>query len=225
MTKPEQLTFPWSKPNKAIFNHFYLEEINLYVKDALLKQDDLFLYGIHGTGKSFLLQALCNEYTLNKKTSLYIPMNEVKHYGSDFIDSLEELDLICIDDIDLIAGNKSWETAIFNLINNCLISKCRIIFSSQFNQSTISFNLADLFSRLKKMDHIEVLPVSESNLKEALKFITNIKSMRVGDNEINYLITHSNRSFSRLVKIIDELDIASIKLKRRITIPLIKEII
>ena len=73
-------------------------------------------------------------------------MNEVKNYGSDFIDSLEELDLICIDDIDLIAGNKSWETAIFNLINNCLISKCRIIFSSQFNQSTISFNLADLFS-------------------------------------------------------------------------------
>jgi DnaA family protein len=75
------------------------------------------------------------------------------------------------------------------------------------------------------MDHIEVLPVSESNLKEALKFITNIKSMRVGDNEINYLITHSNRNFSRLVKIIDELDIASIKLKRKITIPLIKEII
>ena len=71
MTKPEQLTFPWSKPNKAIFNHFYLEDINLYVKDALLKHDDLFLYGIHGTGKSFLLQALCNEYTLNKKTSLY----------------------------------------------------------------------------------------------------------------------------------------------------------
>ena len=225
MIKPEQLTFPWSKPSKATFDHFYLDEDNLSIKDILFKEDDLFLYGIAGTGKTFLLQSLCNHYSDNKKTSLYIPMNEVMNYGSDFLDSLEELDLICIDDLDSIAGNDNWEIAIFNLINNCLITQCRLVFCSQLNPSSINFNLKDLFSRIKKMDHIELLPVNERNLKEAIKFITNIKLLEFGDNEINYLITHTKRNISNLAKIINELDELSLQLKRKITIPLIKQFI
>ena len=225
MNKPEQLIFPWSKKSRAIFEHFYLDDINLPVKKALLNFDDLFLYGISGTGKSFLLQSLCNYYTDCKKTSLYIPINEVKNFGSDFLDSLEELDLICIDEIDSIAEDDNWEIAIFNLINNCLISKTRLIFCSQFNPSTINFNLTDLYSRIRKIDHIELLPVSERNLREALKFITDINSYEIGDNEINYLMTHSKRSIANLVRIIDDLDQLSLQLKRKITIPLIKELI
>jgi len=225
MNKPEQLIFPWSKKSRAIFEHFYLDDFNLPVKNALLNQDDLFLYGISGTGKSFLLQSLCNYYTNCKKTSLYIPINEVKNFESDFLDSLEELDLICIDEIDSIAGDDNWEIAIFNLINNCLISKTRLIFCSQLNPSTINFNLTDLFSRIKKIDHIELLPVSDCNLREAVRFIRDINSYEVGDNEINYLMTHSKRSIANLVSIIDELDQLSLKLKRKITIPLIKELI
>jgi DnaA family protein len=106
-----------------------------------------------------------------------------------------------------------------------LISKTRLIFCSQFNPSTINFNLLDLFSRIKKIDHIELLPVSERNLKEALKFITDINSYEIGDNEINYLMTHSKRSIANLLNIIYELDQLSLQLKRKITIPLIKELI
>ena len=225
MNKPEQLIFPWSKKSKAIFEHFYLDDLNSPVKNALLNQDDLFLYGISGTGKSFLLQSLCNYYADSKKTSLYIPINEIKDFGSDFLDSLEELDLICIEEIDAISGDDNWEVAIFNLINNCLISKTRLIFCSQLNPSTINFNLKDLFSRIKKIDHLELFPVSESNLREALNFIKDINSYEVGDNEINYLMTHSKRSIANLVRIIDDLDQLSLQLKRKITIPLIKELI
>ena len=225
MYKPEQLIFPWSKKSKATFDHFYLDDCNLSVQNALLNHDDLFLYGISGTGKSFLLQSLCNYYTDRKKTSLYIPIKEVKDFELSFLDSLEELDLICIDGIDSIAEDDNWERAIFNLINNCLISKTRLIFCSQLNPSTINFNLKDLFSRIKKIDHLELFPVSESNLREALNFIKDINSYEVGDNEINYLMTHSKRSIANLLNIIYELDQLSLQLKRKITIPLIKELI
>ncbi len=56
MNKPEQLIFPWTKKSIATFDDFYMDDLNLYAKDALLNNDDLFLYGIAGTGKSFLLQ-------------------------------------------------------------------------------------------------------------------------------------------------------------------------
>jgi len=225
MNKPEQLIFPWIKKSIATFGDFYMDDLNLPAKDALLNNDDLFLYGIAGTGKSFLLQSLCNHYTDCKKTSLYIPLNEVKEYESSFLDSLEELDLICIDEIDSISKDNDWEVAIFNLINNCLMSKCRLIFCSRLNPSSLQFNLKDLFSRIKKIDHLELLPVKEHNLKDALKFIIEQRSLEIGDSEINYLMTHSTRSLSNILEIIDELDQQSLKLKRRITIPLIKEFI
>ena len=38
-------------------------------------------------------------------------------------------------------------------------------------------------------------------------------------------MTHSTRSLTHILEIIDELDQQSLKLKRRITIPLIKEFI
>ena len=107
---------------------------------------------------------------------------------------------------DLINSNKEWEIAIFNLINDCLISKCRLIFSSSFNPSSIKFDLKDLISRIKKMDHVELFPVSEDKLNDALNFICNLRSINLGEKEINYLVTYSKRNISDLINIINKLD-------------------
>ena len=226
MNKPKQLTFPWIKQNIASFDDFYFDPKNFGLKKNLLEEDDdLFLYGIKKSGKSFLLQSVCNFYASKNKSSLYIPIAEVMKYGISFMDSLDNLDVICIDDIDLINSNKEWEIAIFNLINDCLISKCRLIFSSAFNPSSIKFDLKDLISRIKKMNHIELFPVSEDNLNDALNFICNLRSINLGEKEINYLVTYSKRNISDLINVINKLDKTSMQLKRKITVPLIKEVI
>ena len=141
------------------------------------------------------------------------------------MDSLDNLDVICIDDVDLINSEKEWEIAIFNLINDCLISKCRLIFSSALNPSSIKFDLKDLISRIKKMDHVELFPVSKDKLNDAINFICNLRSINLGEKEINYLVTHSKRNISDLINIINKLDKTSMQLKRKITVPLIKEVI
>ena len=226
MNKPKQLTFPWIKQNIASFDDFYFDPKNFGLKKNLLEEnDDLFLYGIKKSGKSFFLQSVCNFYASKNKSSLYIPTAEVMKYGISFMDSLDNLDVICIDDIDLINSNKEWEIAIFNLINDCLISKCRLIFSSSFNPSSIKFDLKDLISRIKKIDHVELFPVSEDKLNDALIFICNLRSINLGEKEINYLITYSKRNISDLINIINKLDKTSMQLKRKITVPLIKEVI
>ena len=35
MSKPQQLTFPWNKPNKSTFDEFYFDKNNLAIKDIL----------------------------------------------------------------------------------------------------------------------------------------------------------------------------------------------
>ena len=133
MNKPKQLTFPWNKPNKSTYNNFYFDKKNLALKNSLKGNDDLFLYGINQCGKSYLLQATCNFYSLQNKSSVYMPFKDLINKGVSLIESLEYLDVICIDDIDLIASDKEWEIGIFNLINDCMTSNCRLIFSSSLH--------------------------------------------------------------------------------------------
>jgi len=225
MNNPKQLTFPWNKTNKSNFNNFYFESSNIEAKDALLVSEDIFLYGLEKTGKTYLLQSLCNHYFSEGKTSLLIPLKEAKDLGSQITESLENLDLICIDDVDLIVGDNLWEVSIFNLINNCLLTNCRLVFCSSLNPSSINFDLKDLTSRIKKINHIEIFPVKATNLSKAIKFIANSRSINLDKREIDYLITYSERSIANLINIIEKLDDLSMELKRKITIPLIKEVI
>ena len=225
MNNPKQLTFPWNKTNKSNFNNFYFESSNIEAKDALLVSEDIFLYGLEKTGKTYLLQSLCNHYFSEGKTSLLIPLKEAKDLGSQITESLENLDLICIDDVDLIVGDNLWEVGIFNLINNCLLTNCRLVFCSSLNPSSINFDLKDLTSRIKKINHIEIFPVKATNLSKAIKFIANSRSINLDKREIDYLITYSERSIANLINIIEKLDDLSMELKRKITIPLIKEVI
>ena len=224
MNKIEQLTFPWSKPNNSSFNDFYFEINNLSVLSNLKGEEDLVIYGTSKVGKSFLLQSLCNYFSEANKSSLYIPLKELNSYETGLLDNLEKLNLVCIDDLEIIAGDNKWETAIFNLINDCLLSSCRIVFCSNINPSLISFQLKDLFSRIQKINQMEVFPVKSDNLAEAVRFFADLRSINIGDKEIAYLINHSKRSMGDLITNINQLDKLSMQLKRKITIPLIKKV-
>ena len=52
---------------------------------------------------------------------------------------------------------------------------------------------------------MELLPISDNNLRDALKFIIDIRSIKIGNNEIDYLLRHSRRNIKNLVKIVESL--------------------
>ncbi len=225
MNKPKQLTFPWSKPNKSNFNEYYFDDANKALQNKILEHEDIVLYGIKKTGKTYLLQSLCNYYADKNKLSLFIPLAEVTSLETSIFDSIESMDIICIDDLDAIKGFPEWEIALFNLINNSLISGCRLVFGTSQNPASINFSLSDLDSRIRKINSTEVFPINNENLHKAIKKISQFRSIRLGDKELNYLITYTERSIDSLINILNKLDDLSIEQKRKITIPLIKEII
>ncbi len=228
MNNPKQLTFPWNKPFKSSLKSFYVDPRN----DQLLKNikdlsfdDNLYIYGVKNSGKTYLLQSLCNEYSKNKKSALFLPLKEVVKYGLDIIESIEDMDLVCIDGIEIIQNKKEWEVGLFNLINNSLQTGCRLIFTSSYNYEKAIFTLPDLDSRIKKFSSYELFPIGDDYLLDALKNIAKLSSISLGDREAQYLITYTKRNMSDLVKILESLDQLSMENKRRITIPLIKELL
>ena len=228
MNKPKQLTFPWNKVNKSSLEGFYTSQENSHLL-SLLKDsdflDDLFIYGTKESGKTFLLQAMCNSYSSVSKSSLYIPLKKVMNYGIDIFDSLENIDLICVDGIEEAISKIEWEKAIFNLINKALISESRLILTSAKDLKSLNFLLPDLESRIRKIQSYELYPINDKDIFNALKYISNLTSINLGDKEAKYLVTYSQRNISNLVHILESLDQLSMEMKRKITIPLIKEVI
>ena len=228
MNKPKQLTFPWNTINKSSLEGFYTSKDNLHLVSILKDknfQDDLFIYGSKESGKTYLLQAMCNSYSSDNKSSLYMPLEKAMNYGVEIFESLENIQLICLDGIENVISKIEWEKAIFNLINKTLISKSRLIITSSEDLESLNFVLPDLESRLRKIEGYELTPIQDKDILDALIYISKLKSINLGDKEARYLVTYAQRNISNLVKILESLDQLSMEMKRKITIPLIKEVI
>ena len=228
MSNPKQLTFPWNKDNKSSFDSFYASKLNKHLLSLLQNntfKDDLLIFGTKDSGKTYLLQALCNHFSNQGKSSFYLPMKQAKELSVDILESLESMELVCIDGIESIVGNKVWEVGLFNLINRSLNSENRLIFTSSKNIDVMNFELKDLDSRLRKIQSHELYALADDEILSALKHIANLRSIELGSKEAQYLLTYANRNISDLVQILESLDQLSMEMKRKITIPLIKEVI
>ena len=228
MSNPKQLTFPWNKDNKSSFDSFYVSKLNKHLLSLLQNnafKDDLLIFGTKDSGKTYLLQALCNHFSNQGKSSFYLPMKQAKELSVDILESLESMELVCIDGIESIVGNKVWEIGLFNLINRSLNSENRLIFTSSKNIDVMNFELKDLDSRLRKIQSHELYALADDEILSALKHIANLRSIELGSKEAQYLLTYANRNISDLVQILESLDQLSMEMKRKITIPLIKEVI
>ena len=109
------------------------------------------------------------------------------------------------------------------LINNASLTNCRLVFSASINIGTLNFSLPDFDSRIRKFNSYEMFSVQDQNLNLALMHIANFRSINLGEKEANYLLSYTKRNLSDLVGIIERLDSLSMELKRKITIPLIKD--
>jgi len=152
-------------------------------------------------------------------------MRQAIELSVDILDSLENIELVCIDGIESLVGNKAWEIGLFNLINRSFNCNNRLIFTSAKNIDGMNFELKDLDSRLRKIQSHELHSLADDDILYALKHIANLRCIELGSKEAQYLLTYADRNISDLVKILESLDQLSMEMKRRITIPLIKQVI
>ena len=230
MNNPTQLIFPFQINQKASFENFFCSpdnaELITRLNDLVVNKnaDELIINGAAGSGKSFLMQAICNELSSSGKQFAFIPMNKAINMGVEIFQNLASLDAVCIDDLQLILSKGEWEIALFNLINECQQSGCSMILSLGGNQSLEEIaELPDLLSRIKRMEFMKLQAVQDEFLNQALDFVSQQLDINLEKTELEFLLKHQTREFSFLVDNLITLDKQAASLKRKITIPLIKE--
>ena len=229
MSNPRQLALQIQINERASLNNFFVSKKNnktvQILKNILLGSDkevQIFIDDLGSNGKSYLLQGICNDFSNSNNSSIYIPMQEAINLDPSILEGVSELNLICIDDIDLISKRRECEIALFNLINECYEKECFLLLSGSINKLEA---IPDLVSRIKKMETLRLEAINDDELLEATKAISKNLNMEISDKNMNYLINNSKRDIKTIFRTLSQLEKESLERKKSIGLNLIKEVI
>ena len=229
MSNPRQLALQIQINERASLNNFFVSKNNnktiQVLKNILFSSDSgaqVFIDDLGSNGKSYLLQAICNDFSNSNNSSIYIPMKEAINLDTSILEGVSELNLICIDDVDQINKTREWEIALFNLINECYEKECLLLFSGSINKLEA---IPDLVSRIKKMEILRLEAIDDDELLEATQAISKNLNIEISDKNLNYLMNNSKRDIKTIYRTLSQLEKESLERKKSIGLNLIKEVI
>lgn len=225
---PQQLSLNVQLRDDARFANFFVGENTLVcnlLQQAAKGEGELLLYlwGAAGSGCSHLLQATCHlseEYGLS---AAYLPFQELGDMPPAMLEGFEAFDLICMDNIEAVAGRSDWEEALFHLFNRIRQSEKHLIVAAKAPPRQLPLTLADLHSRLSWGLVLHLLELQDDEKIQALILRARQRGFELQEDAARYLLHHTSRNMSALYAILEQLDSASLSAKRRVTVPFIKQ--
>lgn len=181
-----------------------------------------WLWGAAATGKTHLLQAVCEEAG---DQSTYIPLRMLADTSPEILDGLANRPLVCIDDIDLIAGKADWEHAFFVLYNQVLATDGRLVIAANAAPRSAGFELADLASRLSQLPIFQVQALGDDETRQALQLRAAQRGLDLPDETAQFLLSRTRRDMASLYEVLDRLDDEALRAQRKLTIPFVKEVL
>lgn len=204
-----------AKHNEQAFA--YLQSLDARNTDTL---HQACLCGSSASGKTHLLQAVCHAAQQRSESSIYLPMRSlIADYDSSLLDGLEMIDVVCIDDIDVIAGQKVWEEVLFNLINHmrARLGAC-LITSALSSPRNIHFLLPDLSSRLMWGGVYDLNGLPDADKIEAIRLRMRFLGNEIDDKVVTWLLNHCSRDMADIMQALNELNRVSLLERRKITV-------
>ncbi len=197
------------------------------LRHALARLDEqlLYLWGAPGSGLSHLLQAAVHDLQTQGLEGLYLPLAECIDYGPAALEGLDELDVVALDDIDLIAGRAEWEEAVFHLFNRLRDTGRVLMVTSHSSPLHQQIELPDLKSRLSWGLAFQVQPLSDEQKMDWLIWKARRRGLTLEPDVAAFLINRVARSMNVLVEAFDRLDQHSLAEQRRLTIPFVKSVL
>ena len=224
-----QLTLPLGLTEKKDLKAFFVGQnqhlVHELQKTAVSPKNQLvYLWGGAGVGKSHLLQATLAVVSEQGLSGFYVPLKQLKHHSPpEVLENLEYQDVLCIDDVDEVAGDAEWQEALFHLFNRARIEQVGLIFSSQSAPMASPLTLLDLRSRLALSLVFQMNHLDDTALVDALIFIAKQRATSLSLDVAKFMVLHVSRSAAVLFELLEAVEIAALQSGRRLTIPFLKE--
>ncbi len=184
----------------------------------------LYFWGEAGSGKTHLLHALLNQQIRQGSAIALLSLKNSQRPDSQVCEGLEQCRLICIDDIDAIIDDQTWQQALFHLLNRAKVSDTNMVISGRYSPQHLNV-FADLQSRLAASLIFEQQVLTDTEKVAALQQRAKMCGLDLTDDVANYLISRAQRDTHSLFGLLDKLDKHSMMKQRGLTVPLVKEVL
>lgn len=166
----------------------------------------LYIYGSMGTGKTHLLSAICESFRDMGKSAIYLSLRELLALDPSVLLSVENMDVVAIDDLDLLEHHKEWQEALFHLINRSYEHDRILIFSSHVAVNQLNFTLRDLISRLAKSPTFQLPSGQDIATREAvLLTVLQRRNWHFEQSILDYLLLEGPHRVGSMLEIVDKL--------------------
>lgn len=225
----EQLPLAIQLRDDATFDNFSVGDNALLLAQLRQQLDGgeryLYVYGVEDSGRSHLLQAACHHAEQLNLVALYLPLLELSEYSPQALfDGLENLDLICLDDVQAVLGQPEWEQALFNLFNRLADQQCRLLISAGVAVRELEVGLADLRSRLSWGTVLQLAHLTEAQQLAVIQQRAGNRGLQLNDEVARFIYHRCQRDLASLLAVIEQLDLASLREQRRLTVPFVKSV-
>jgi DnaA family protein len=222
-----QLALPLKLQDHAVFESFLPagNETLVGSLEALVEQGKgpgAWIWGAASTGKTHLLQAVCER--AGDRTQ-FVPLLDLKGAGPDILSGLETRQIVCVDDIDSVAGDHDWELALFSLANQLADVDGVLVCAAKSSPRESGIRLADLASRLARLTTFHLRELDQDARIDALTLRARHRGLELPEETASYLLNRSRRDMTSLYSLLDRLDNEALKAQRRLTIPFVREVI
>jgi DnaA family protein len=187
--------------------------------------DTVYLWGAAGVGKTHLLEAACREVTGRGERVGFVPLAQREHLLPAMLVGLETASLVCVDDLSAASGIPAWEQALFHLMNGLRAHDGRLLLAGRDPPAALGLCLPDLASRVGAALALRLAPPTDSDRAEALRRQARDRGFVLPEDVVAYLLRRFPRDLPSLLSQLDRLDAGSLTARRRVTLPLVRELL
>jgi len=187
------------------------------------RSDSTYLAGPNGVGKTHLLLATCAATEAAGRRAAYLPLAAAAGRMRDALESLEGNDVIALDGLDVIAGSREDEVALFDVHNRARAAGVALMYAARDIPDAIGLGLPDLRSRLGQCTRITLSPLDEDGRRDVLRQRAQRRGLVLEDAALDWLLRRVGRDLGGLTALLDRLDRASLAAQRRITVPFLRQ--
>jgi len=184
----------------------------------------LWLYAAPGAGRTHLLQATCALAGARGRRAGYLPLGE-PWPSAEIIAGLEQLDLVCLDDLERVAGDAAWERALFALYNDLAERGGNLVISANAAPAALRIGLPDLASRLAACVVWHLRPLDDAEQGQALLVRARALGIELPEETLLYMQRRLPRDLGALCDALDTLDAAALSQQRRLTVPFVRSVL
>ena len=225
---PEQLPLQFELQSNQSFSTLYpgdnQETISHLQNISNSTEQQLFLWGAPGTGKTHCLQACCKESNNQNNTAFYLSIDSQSIPDPSILEGLETFDLVCLDNIEHICNNAVWEQKFFNFFNLHRDNNKQLIISASCPPKYLDIKLPDLKTRMSWGLTLKLTSLSDEQQLNALTYKAKALGFDIPVNVGRFIMTHYARDLMSVWAILDKIEQATLIAQRKISIPFLKQI-